>query len=145
MTGQSRRLAGRGTTVRVTRQGDAVLAALSETDTFSSAQDLHARLRDRGMPVGLTTIYRHLQVLAEHGEVDVVRTDDGETRYRRCANEAHHHHLVCRGCGRTVEVEGPEIERWTARVAAAEGFTDISHTLELFGTCASCAAKAPTR
>lgn len=130
---------GRGTTVRSTRQGDAVSAALAETDAFTSAQDLHARLRAQGASVGLTTVYRHLQVLADRGDVDVIRRDDGETVYRRCNSDAHHHHLVCRGCGRTVEIAGPEIEVWTAQVASAEGFVDVVHTVEIYGTCASCA------
>jgi Fur family ferric uptake transcriptional regulator len=135
-----RALPGRGTTTRSTRQGDAVSAALAATNAFTSAQDLHARLRADGQPVGLTTVYRHLQVLADRGEVDVLRLDDGETVYRRCATGTHHHHLVCRDCGHTVEVAGPEIERWTEQVAAAEGFTDVAHTLEIYGRCAACTA-----
>lgn len=125
---------------RATRQGDAVLAALAATDSFQSAQDLHARLRQQGESIGLTTVYRHLQVLADNGEVDALRTGDGETVYRRCETASHHHHLVCRVCGRTVEVAGPEIEAWTERVAHAEGFTDVAHTVEIYGTCASCAS-----
>lgn len=139
----SRRAApSRGTTVRATRQGDAVSAALAATDAFTSAQDLHAKLREQGQSVGLTTVYRHLQVLADRGEVDVIRRDDGETVYRRCNTDFHHHHLVCRTCGRTVEIAGPEIEAWTAQVARSEGFTDVVHTVEIYGTCADCARPA---
>jgi Fur family ferric uptake transcriptional regulator len=67
-----------------------------------------------------------------------LRTDPGETLYRRCS-VGHHHHLVCRGCGRAVEVDGPAVERWADRVAAEHGFADVSHTLEIVGTCAECA------
>jgi Fur family ferric uptake transcriptional regulator len=118
-----------------------VSALLAETDEFRSAQDLHDLLRRRGDSVGLTTVYRTLQALAEAGEVDVLRTDDGEAVYRRCST-GHHHHLVCRGCGRTVEVAGPTVERWADQVAAEHGFTEVSHTLEIFGTCADCARRA---
>ncbi|WP_018636734.1 Fur family transcriptional regulator [Parafrankia elaeagni] len=139
--GPGRRTAhGRGTTVRNTRQGDAVSSALAATNAFTSAQDLHARLRQEGQSVGLTTVYRHLQMLADRGEVDVLRRDDGETVYRRCTTGTHHHHLVCRRCGHTVEIAGPEIEAWTSAVANAEGFTDVVHTVEIYGTCAACAA-----
>ncbi|WP_255720144.1 MULTISPECIES: Fur family transcriptional regulator [unclassified Frankia] len=138
-SGNRRSALGRGTAVRATRQGDAVSTALAEIDAFTSAQDLHAYLRDGGQAVGLTTVYRHLQVLADRGEVDVLRRDDGETLYRRCTTDNHHHHLVCRRCGRTVEVEGPEIEVWTDHIATAAGFTDVAHTLEIYGTCATCA------
>ncbi|MGZ4614126.1 MAG: Fur family transcriptional regulator [Actinomycetes bacterium] len=124
--------------VRSTRQRAAVSAVLDELDDFRSAQDLHAMLRQRGEGIGLTTVYRTLQALSDAGEIDVLRTDDGEAVYRRCST-GHHHHLVCRGCGRTVEVEGPAVERWADRVATENGFVDVSHTLEVFGTCATCA------
>nr|WP_277872756.1 Fur family transcriptional regulator [Frankia sp. CcI49] len=139
-----RRTAQGRASVRATRQGDAVSSALAATNAFTSAQDLHARLRLSGQSVGLTTVYRHLQVLAERGEVDVLRRDDGETVYRRCTTEAHHHHLVCRHCGHTVEIAGPEIEAWTSSVASAEGFTEVVHTVEIYGTCAECTAAGPT-
>jgi Fur family ferric uptake transcriptional regulator len=126
--------------VRTTRQRTAVAELLGRVDGFKSAQDLHDLLRADGASVGLTTVYRHLQSLADAGQVDVLRNDDGEAVYRRCPTDAHHHHLVCRACGRSVEVEGPEVEAWASRIAAAHGFTDVSHTVEVFGTCGDCAA-----
>ncbi len=128
---------------RSTRQRAAVSAILDEVSDFRSAQDLHAILRDRGDSVGLTTVYRALQSLAEQGEVDVLRGTDGEAVYRRCST-GHHHHLVCRACGRTVEVEGPAVERWASKVASEHGFVDIAHTVEVFGTCGTCARKKKT-
>ncbi|HEU4675119.1 MAG TPA: transcriptional repressor [Motilibacteraceae bacterium] len=123
---------------RPTRQRAAVASALDEVDDFRSAQELHELLRRRGDSVGLATVYRTLQALADAGEVDVLRTDDGEAVYRRCSTGTHHHHLVCRGCGRTVEVAGPAVERWADAVAAEHGFTDVRHTLEVFGLCSAC-------
>ena len=75
--------------------------------------------------------------MVDEDALDSLRTDDGEIVYRRCST-GHHHHLVCRDCGRTVEVEGPAVERWADKVSAAPGFTDVSHTLELFGRCVDC-------
>ena len=75
--------------------------------------------------------------MSEAGEVDMLRTEAGEAIYRKCST-THHHHLVCRDCGATVEVEGPTVERWTRVIAEENGFRDVSHTLELFGTCANC-------
>jgi Fur family transcriptional regulator, ferric uptake regulator len=124
--------------VRNTRQRTAVSSLLAEVEGFHSAQDLHAMLRDRGERVGLTTVYRTLQGLADSGEIDVMRPPGGEHLYRRCSS-GHHHHLVCRSCGSTVEVEGPAVESWADRVAAQHGFVDVSHTLEIFGTCTNCA------
>ncbi|MET9023191.1 transcriptional repressor [Actinopolymorpha sp. NPDC004070] len=128
--------------IRATRQRAAVAEALEGVEDFRSAQDIHALLRGRGDNVGLTTVYRTLASLADAGQVDAIRTDDGETVYRRCATARHHHHLVCRSCGHTVEVEGPAVERWAEGVAAEAGFVDVTHTLEVFGTCASCARRA---
>ncbi|MCW6003380.1 transcriptional repressor [Micromonospora sp. CPCC 205371] len=123
---------------RNTRQRAEVLALLQETEGFRTAQDLHQTLRQRGAKVGLTTIYRTLQLLVDAGEVDATRSRGGEQMFRRCSR-THHHHLVCRLCGTTVEVRGPAVERWTDKVANEHGFTDVDHTLEIFGTCGECA------
>ncbi|MCW2598894.1 MAG: ferric uptake regulator, Fur family [Frankiales bacterium] len=131
--------AARSTAVRSTRQAAAVEAALASAAGFRSAQDLYADLRSQGQAVGLTTVYRHLTQLTEAGVLDVLHNGDGEVVYRLCADNGHHHHLVCRGCGATVEVDGPEVESWAAKVAEKAGFTDVSHTVEVFGTCRGCA------
>ncbi len=123
---------------RPTRQRLAVLAALGSVGDFRSAQEVHEILASSGSAVGLATVYRTLQLYAETGDVDVLRRDDGEALYRRCS-QTHHHHLVCRSCGATVEVDGPAVERWASAMAAEHGYTDLSHTLEIFGTCAACA------
>lgn len=127
---------------RMTRQRSAVTEVLADTEDFRSAQQLHETLRSRGHGIGLATVYRTLQSLADGGEVDVLRTTDGEAVYRRCARREHHHHLICRGCGATVEIEGPGVEAWAAQVGAAHGFEEIEHVVELWGTCARCAARA---
>ena len=106
-------------------------------DDFRSAQEIHALLSSSGDRVGLSTVYRTLQALADAGEIDSLRTETGESIYRRCS-ATHHHHLVCRSCGATVEVEGPAVEKWTRSVAAAHGYREVSHTLEIFGTCGAC-------
>lgn len=126
------------TSPRNTRQRTAVSELLAEAEGFHSAQELHAMLRSRGQRVGLTTVYRTLQALADAGEIDVMRPPGGEHLYRRCG-EGHHHHLICRACGRTVEVAVPAAESWAERVAAEHGYVDVTHTLEIFGTCADCA------
>jgi Fur family ferric uptake transcriptional regulator len=123
---------------RSTRQKRALAAVLATSDTFRSAQELFTELRAGGENVGLTTVYNQLRALADSGEVDVLRSDNGESLYRRCAIGDHHHHLVCRRCGRTVEVEGPEVESWAERVARDNGFVGVSHTVEVFGTCPAC-------
>jgi Fur family ferric uptake transcriptional regulator len=122
---------------RPTRQRRAVTAAVESFDDFRSAQEVHEVLRARGEHVGLSTVYRTLQAMADAGELDVLRAENGEAVYRRCS-ASHHHHLVCRSCGATVEVEGPAVEKWTRAVATAHGYRAVSHTLEVFGTCPEC-------
>ncbi|SER05849.1 Fur family transcriptional regulator [Microlunatus flavus] len=123
---------------RTTRQRTAVGELLRRTSEFRTAAQIHDDLRHAGEDIGLTTVYRTLQLMVEAEQLDAIRTDDGETAYRRCST-GHHHHLVCRGCGRTVEVEGPAIETWTDQVAAEHGFTEVEHQLEIFGLCGDCA------
>ncbi|WP_114422121.1 Fur family transcriptional regulator [Nocardioides houyundeii] len=126
-----------GAGLRPTRQRTAVTEALASYRDFRSAQEIHDLLAVKGERVGLATVYRTLAALAEAGVVDILRNEDGEAIYRRCST-THHHHLVCRSCGATVEVEGPAVERWTQSIAAAHGYADISHDLEIFGTCPGC-------
>ena len=125
---------------RSTKQRAAITALLDQLDEFRSAQDLHEKLRTDGSSIGLTTVYRTLQSLSDAGEIDVLHTGNGEAMYRRCSAH-HHHHLVCRHCGSTVEVEGPAVEKWADRVASEHGFSDVSHTVEIFGSCAPCTAR----
>ncbi len=123
---------------RQTRQRTAVSAALGAANEFLSAQEIHDVLRQQGDRVGLTTVYRALQTMVDDDVVDVIVRDDGESVYRSCS-EHHHHHLVCRRCRATIEVEAPAVESWAEEVAAQHGFTDVAHTVEVFGVCPDCA------
>lgn len=131
--------------VRATRQRAAVSALLDRLADFRSAQEIHEELCRSGGGIGLTTVYRALQTLADNGEVDVLRTGTGEAVYRRCDSAEHHHHLVCRRCGATVEIEGPAVETWAQKVAETHGYSELSHTAEIFGLCRACAAPSDGR
>ncbi|MBM6403603.1 transcriptional repressor [Phycicoccus sp. CSK15P-2] len=134
MSGQAR------TERRPTRQRAAIAEALADATEFRSAQEIHADLASAGDRVGLATVYRNLQAMATDGEVDVIRTADGESVYRACATEDHHHHVVCRGCGLAVEVTADAVERWAETVAASHGFTQVRHTVEVDGLCRRCSS-----
>ncbi len=125
--------------MRMTPQRAAIDDLLDQTDDFRTAQQLHAMLAESGETIGLATVYRTLTALAEAGRVDVLRNDEGEALFRRCLRAEHHHHLVCRDCGRTVEIAADVVERWAARIARENGFVEVDHTAEIFGTCAQCA------
>jgi len=123
---------------RNTWQREAVRAHLAEARGFVSAQQLHSSLRSEGSTIGLATVYRTLAALAESGEADSLQSPEGESLYRSCATHGHHHHLICRECGDTRELEARVVEQWAARVGAEHGFTDIEHVVDLFGLCERC-------
>ena len=121
---------------RHTVQRDAVSAALRDADGFISAQELHRQLVDRGSGVGLATVYRQLNSLAEDGEADTIAVASGQM-FRACSHQAHHHHLVCERCGAAIEIAAPD-EEWFQRVASEHGFRVSHHTVEIFGLCSDC-------
>ena len=120
---------------------DGRMETLAGTGEFASAQELYASMRSSGSSVGLATVYRALQEMAGAGDLDTVRNQSGEVLYRQCAQPAHHHHLVCRDCGRTQEVKAPGVERWARTVGQEYGFVDLDHQVDLFGICADCASR----
>jgi len=126
-------------TRRATRTRATIRHALDQLDTFVSAQQLHSYIAENDGSVGLATVYRTLQLLASDGDVDALRDDDGEMLYRKCDRGHHHHHLICRECGKTVEIGAKEIETWADSVAKHHGFTSVDHMVELFGYCSDCA------
>lgn len=122
---------------RNTWQREAVRTALGESEGFVSAQALHGALRDSGSTIGLATVYRALTDLTDEGEADTL-TQDGEALYRACTPDSHHHHLICRRCGKTVEIEATAVEEWARAIAAEHGFTQAEHVVDVFGLCARC-------
>jgi Fur family ferric uptake transcriptional regulator len=122
---------------RNTWQREAVRTALSSSEGFVSAQALHTALRDGGSSIGLATVYRALSDLSTEGEADSL-VQEGESLYRACTPGSHHHHLICRNCGLTVEIQAEPIEQWARSVAAEHGFTDPHHLVDVFGLCSTC-------
>jgi Fur family ferric uptake transcriptional regulator len=125
------------TAKRNTWQREAVREALGESEGFVSAQSLHSSLRERGSSIGLATVYRALADLAVEGEADSLQ-QEGESLYRACTPGTHHHHLICRNCGLTVEIEADAVEEWAKAIAAQHGFTQPNHIVDVFGLCADC-------
>jgi len=126
---------------RNTWQREAVREALGGSEGFVSAQSLHAALKGGGSTVGLATVYRALADLATEGEADSLQ-QDGESLYRACTPGIHHHHLICRNCGTTVEIAADEVEQWAQTVAAQHGFTRPQHVVDVFGYCPDCSHTA---
>lgn len=125
--------------LRATRQRLLVLETLAAEPHDATAQEIYARLRQSGEPVGLATVYRTLSLLSEHGVVDEFAHRPGETCYRLCG-EGHHHHLVCASCHGVAELEGCKVDEWLGKAAREHGFAPTGHTLEVTGLCADCQA-----
>ena len=123
---------------RNTAQRREVVGVLSRVQGFISAQELHALISRDGGRIALATVYTQLKALTLVNEVDVVMTDRGESLYRRCVVDTHHHHLACRRCGATIEVDAPELEAWARQLAELYDYVDLRHVLELNGICAAC-------
>lgn len=128
---------GTSASPRRTRQRAAVEQLLAQRSDFASAQRIRSLLAEGGTDIGLATVYRTLAAMVEAGDVDTIVSEGGELLYRRCS-AGHHHHLVCRRCGTTVEVHDSQVERWADEVAAAHGFAEVQHNVEIVGVCASC-------
>lgn len=126
---------------RKTRQLEAVLSAVRGMTDFQSAADIFTKLQLNGTPVGLATVYRNLAALAEDGVLDTVKSTDGTTLYRECESSEHHHHLVCRSCGKTEEFHLKGLEETLNEMGRKMGFSALSHTVELTGLCSKCSAK----
>ncbi len=123
---------------RNTAQRREVIGVLGRVQGFVSAQDLHELIIKDGGQISLATVYTQLRKLVESKDVDIVMTDRGESLYRRCVVDVHHHHLACRNCGATIEVDAPQLEKWASEIATKNGFKDLRHVIELNGICQKC-------
>lgn len=126
---------------RNTWQRERVREALTDVGGFVSAQSLHQNLRDAETGIGLATVYRALAGLTASGEADSLQSPEGEALYRACQSEGHHHHLICRSCGKAVEIEATAVENWARETATEHGFTQAAHVVDIFGLCAECTAE----
>lgn len=122
---------------------DRIRRLLTDSTEFLSAQDVYAQLRSSGTRIGLTTVYRVLHTMRDTGQVDGLRGADGTMAYRACATPESHHHLVCRECGRTIDVPEPAIEKQVAHIATCNGYSDVTPTVVVFGRCALCRPSTP--
>jgi len=125
------------TNTRATKQKLAITEVLEGQNKFKSAQEIHELLTKAKSKVGLATVYRSLQSMVQAGIVDVIVSSDGESRYRACSQD-HHHHLLCRRCGQTREFVAPEIEKLAEVIAKKYNFTDTDHIIEISGICKDC-------
>ena len=121
-----------------TKPREQISAILRREHRYLSAGEIHALLKKARAKVSLSTVYRTLDMLASKGEASARIDTTGEATYVTCA-PTHHHHAICRGCGRVQEVACEAIERLAGDLASHHGFELEDHAMEFFGRCAPCA------
>ena len=118
----------------------AVVDLLGRQTCCLSAQEIFDGLRKVRRPVGIASVYRALEVLVDLRLVKRVDAGDGIARYEPApSNGDHHHHLVCRACGKVEAFTDPRLERTIDRVAGGLGYAVDEHEVVLTGACADCA------
>lgn len=123
--------------LKLTRQRQIILERFLRADHIT-AEALHRDLTNRNMHLGLSTIYRTLNLLCEIGIAQPRHFGDARTLYDNVAQKKHHDHLICNHCGKIAEFECPDIERLQEEMARQNGFEIESHRLELYGSCSNC-------
>jgi len=139
----------RGFCPRWTTPRDAVMALLKRTTDHVSAKDVYLELQREFPGLGLTTVYRTLDLLNRAGVVAKINAGDGQYRYEHSAagEKGHHHHLICTSCGkildyRDFEAEELELIRKTEAVLAKKfGFEIGGHNIEFLGKCEICRSR----
>lgn len=125
---------------KLTRQRRAVLDVMTLTDTRLTAADVFAKAQRACPDLGLTTVYRTLEILEQLGAIRRVHLDDGCEAFAPTAIE-HGHYLICDNCRTTIEFEGCDLTAMLNRIAMQTGFTIEQHWLELVGRCPKCQKK----
>jgi Fur family transcriptional regulator, ferric uptake regulator len=116
-----------------------VVELLGRQNCCLSAQEIFDRLRSGRRPVGIATVYRTLDILADLRLVKRIDAGDGIARYEPALPDGdHHHHLVCRDCGKVEAFVDPRLERAIDRAAGGLGYSVDEHEVVLTGACADC-------
>jgi Fur family ferric uptake transcriptional regulator len=140
----------RGCGYRLTTGREAVFDVLSNSEGHLSAEDIYMKARPKYPGVGLTTVYRTLDVLSDLGMVSKLDFGDGRSRYELSEGSdgvCHHHHLVCTECKKVIDYtdfidEEVELLRQTEKgLAEKYRFSINNHIIQFYGLCEKCRGK----
>ncbi|MFZ3171258.1 MAG: Fur family transcriptional regulator [Carboxydocellales bacterium] len=106
-----------------------------------SAEDIYGIVKSRNPEIGLATVYRTLELLADIGVLQKMNFGDGRSRYEFAQEEEHHHHhLICLSCGEVLEFTDDLLESLETTVVGKTGFKILDHQLKFYGYCKRCQA-----
>lgn len=143
-----RKLKDRGYKITIARE--AILEALSKTDKHLSSKDIYSIVNKKFPVIGLTTVYRTLDVLSSAGLVSRFDFGDGQIRYeltKDLIDKGHHHHLVCLKCNRVIDYNDfidDEIEllrETETGLSKKYNFEITNHLIQFYGLCDKCLNK----
>jgi Fur family ferric uptake transcriptional regulator len=110
---------------------------LSTSNNPLSPQELYQSLVKKKKKIGLTSIYRSLDLFESLGIVFKIVNGSG-VKYKICEMEEHHHHIVCKKCGDVVELHFCDISGWSEKVKESTGYEVTDHQLNFYGFCKNC-------
>jgi Fur family ferric uptake transcriptional regulator len=102
-----------------------------------SPQELYQRLLKRQRKIGLTSIYRSLDLFESLGMVFKI-INGSSVKYKLCEIKGHHHHIICKACGDVVELNFCDISDWSKKVTESTGYQVIDHQFNFYGFCKAC-------
>jgi len=114
---------------------------LSDAKTPLSPQELYQTLLKKQKRIGLTSIYRSLDLFESMGMVFKI-INGSSVKYKLCEIEDHHHHIICKACGNVVELNFCDISGWSKKVTESTGYQVIDHQLNFYGFCKACKKEA---
>jgi len=122
---------------RVTPQRRLILDAICAGGGHTTLEEIQQRVQAKDASISLSTIYRALDFLCELRLVATAEVNGGRMVYE-IASEQPHHHLVCRRCGKTVQIDHAEVGAFFDQLEQQHDFAVDSNHLALFGLCGEC-------
>jgi Fur family transcriptional regulator, ferric uptake regulator len=127
--------------LRLSRPRLLIYGELADSDRPLTPQELYRRIRNKHTSIGLTSIYRSLELFESLGMAFKITSVPASVRYKACELTDHHHHIVCKACGDVVELDFCDISAWSRKVSKSTGFQVTDHHLDFYGLCRTCKKK----
>ena len=128
----------RGEKITPARKG--VLEIMADTDQLLNVAEIYEVLRNKGIRVNYSTVYRTLDFFQKGNFVEKLEIMD-ETKYKLLGQHNHIHHLICKICHGTEPLNYCSYEELKKAIKAHTNFLPVEHRLEIYGYCEKCRKK----